>query len=268
VTAQKPSQSPERDNAGGRILVPVGKEEDMARGLRRETGLEGRRSGWLAWGLLLLPAMAVAQEQAPRRSSGRGFVFGGSLGGGQLSFPGGGDRALAIGPVVEHQTFAVWGTSTTTDVRDAMVVRAGEDVPGAERVVPLPAHEGAGSLSMSGGYAFNRRVAVLLDVEVSGGLGASDFNHAVGSFAVRYWPTYRVWAEAGPAFGDLGYGMENSTVRSGAITGDGIHGAVGVALVRKPKWSLDVQARFSTIWYDGFRATTAGIAFGASRLPL
>jgi hypothetical protein len=41
-----------------------------------------------------------------------------------------------------------------------------------------------------------------------------------------------------------------------------------VSVLRKPTWSLDVEARFSTIWYGGFRATTATLAFGASKLPL
>jgi hypothetical protein len=209
--------------------------------------------------------MAAAQGQAPR---GRGFVFAGGLGGGWLGLPGGGRRALAISPAYGQETVVVWGTGHTWNVRDARVVNAGEDVPGAERVVPLPAREGAGSLSMAGGYAFNRRVAVLVDVEVAGGLSAADFNHAVGSFVVRYWPISRLWAEAGPAFGDLGYGMDNSTVRSGSITGDGIHGSAGLLILRRPKWSLDLQARFSTIWYDGFRASTVTLALGASKLPL
>jgi hypothetical protein len=239
----------------------------MAMATGREKGIAGRLRAWLAAGLLLLPAVVAAQDQAPQ-PRGRGFVFGGALGGGQLSFPGAGGRALALSPVNGLEVVATWSTAYAYGVRDARVVSAGEAVPGAERVVPFPAREGAGGFSMNGGYAFNRRVAVLLDVEVSGGLASADFNHAVGAVVVRYWPASRLWAQTGPAFGDLGFGFDQSTVRSGSITGDGLHVAAGVSILRKPKWSLDVEARYATVWYDGFRATTATLALGASRLPL
>jgi len=226
-----------------------------------------RLSTWFAVGLLMLPTVVCAEEPG-QKPGGRGFVFGGAFGGGQLSFPGGSGQAMAVSPVNGELVIGLWGSALTLGQRDAKIVRAGQDVPGAEQIVPLPAHEGAFSFSMNGGYAFDRRVAVLLELEVSGGSSNSDFNHTVGSFVVRYWPATRVWAQAGPAFGDLGYGIAESAVRSGSITGNGVHLAAGVSVVRKPKWSLDLEARYATIWYEGFRASTATVAIAGSKLPL
>jgi opacity protein-like surface antigen len=140
-------------------------------------------------------------------------------------------------------------------------------VPGAALVVPLPAGEGAGGLSMHAGYAVSRRVAILLDVGIAGGLDESDFNHAVGAFVVRVWPASRIWLEAGPAVGDLGYGAEGSVVKGQSITGTGVAGRAGVSVLRRPTWSLDLEARYSRIGYDGFRADTLTFGIGASRLP-
>ena len=236
----------------------------MARGENRIGRLGGRRLLAFAVGLVLLPGMAAAQAPTTR-PSGRGFVFGGGLGGGRLSFPGAGDRALALSPVLGQQSVGYGGT---VDVRDAVVVAADASVPDAAIVVPFPESEGAAGLSMHAGYAFNRRVAVLLQVGVASGVSTAAFNHATGAFVVRYWPASRLWLEAGPAFGDLGYGYEDSVVRSGAIKGSGFHGSAGVSVMRRAKWSLDVEARFSSIGYEGFRANTATFAIGASRLPL
>jgi len=225
----------------------------------------GKRRLVLVAGLLLLPVVTSAQSQKAR-PAGRGFFYGGAIGGGRLSFPGGGGRALALSAVVGEKP--VPGTSSAVGVRDATVVAAGEDAPGAERIVPLPAHEGAGGFSMHAGYAFNRRVAVLMDLGICGGLSSADFNHAVGALLVRFRPTSRLWLEAGPALGDLGYGSDNTVVRSGAITGTGLQGTAGVSVVRRAKWSLDIKAGFSSIGYDGFRVETATLGIGASTLPL
>lgn len=237
----------------------------MARSGRRE----GRFRSWerraLIAGLALLPVAAVAEDQG-QRPKGRGFVWGAFVGGGRLGFPGGEGQALALGPVDGQER--VPGMAGTFGVRSARVVRKGESVAGADRVVPLPRSEGAGSFSMHGGYAFDRRVALLLNVEFAGGLAASDFNHAVGGVALRFWPASRFWIEAGPAFGDLGYGDEHSVVRSQSITGTGFRGVAGVAVLRKPKWSLDLEVRYSRIAYDGFQATAALFGVSASMRPL
>lgn len=226
----------------------------------------GSRVWLLASGLLLLPVVAAAQGDRPKSPArGRGFLFGVAVGGGRLSFPGGEGVAVALGPVEGQQ--AAPGASAVFDVRSAKVVRGSELAPGADLLVPLPASEGAGGFAMQGGYAFNRRLAVLLDVGVSGGLSSADFNHVVGSFMVRLWPTGRFWVEAGPAFGELGYGYEGSVVEWGSITGSGFQGVAGVSVLRKPRWSLDLEARYSSVGYDGFRATTATLALGAIRRP-
>ena len=236
---------------------------EHARGERGRVG--GRRARLLVSGLLLLPVVAAAQGEGPKSPpGGSGFLFGAAVGGGRLGFPGGEGLVLALGPAASRENVA--GTGEVR-VRGAKVVRAGEAPAGAEILVPLPAGEGAGGFSMHGGYAFNRRVAVLLDVGVSGGLSTSDFNHAVGSLLVRLWPTSRLWVEAGPAFGDLGFGSEGSVVRSGSITGAGFQGVAGVSVLRKPRWSFDVEARYGRIGYDGFSATTFTLGFAASRLP-
>jgi hypothetical protein len=236
----------------------------MARGENRIGRLGGRRLLAFAAGLALLPGMAAAQSPTTR-PSGRGFVFGGGLGGGRLSFPGAGDRALALSPVVGQKSVGYGGT---VDVRDAVVVAAGESVPEAALVVPFPESEGAAGLSMHAGYALNRRVAVLLQVGVASGVSDAAFSHATGAFVVRFWPASRLWLEAGPAFGDLGYGYEDSVVRSGAIKGSGFHGSAGVTLLRRARWSLDLEARYSSVGYDGLRVDTATFAIGASRRPL
>jgi hypothetical protein len=236
----------------------------MAREKNRIGRLGGLRLAAFAAGLVVLPGMAAAQAPTTR-PSGRGLVYGGGLGGGRLSFPGAGDRALALSPVVGQQSIGYGGT---VDVRDAVVVAAGESVPAAELVVPFPDSEGAGGLWMHAGYAFNRRVALLLQVGVASSASSAAFNQATGAFVVRFWPASRLWLEAGPAFGDLGYGYEDSVVRSGAVKGSGFHGSAGVSVLRRAKWSLDLEARFNSIGYEGFRANTATFAIGASRLPL
>jgi hypothetical protein len=223
-----------------------------------------RALGWTV-GLLLLSAVAQAQASRP---SGRGFIFGGAVGGGQMSFGGAEDLALALSPVDGQETIASWGSTTTYDVRSAWVVRKGESAPGAEHVVPF-AGGGAGGFSMHGGYAFSSRVAVLMDVGVWAGGSSRGFNQAVGSFMARVSPVARVWVEAGPAFSDLGYGYEGSVVRSGTLKGSGMSAVLGLTALRRARWSLDIEARYSRIAYDaGFSISTATVQLGASRMPL
>jgi hypothetical protein len=237
----------------------------MANGNGRELRL-GSRIAACALGLALLPALAAAQ--GPTQPTGRGFVFGGALAGGQLSFGGAERMALAVGPVEGQETLSLWGSSSTYDIRSAWVVRDGQSTAGAERLVPLTSGAAAG-FSMHAGYAFNRRVAAVFDVGICAGTGPQGFNEAVGSFFVRFWPSSRVWLEAGPAFSDLGYGYENSVVNSGTLTGSGWSAVVGISVLRKARWSLDVETRYRQIAYDaGFRTSTLAFEIGASRLPL
>ncbi len=227
-------------------------------------GKGGRLRRAFATALALLPVAAVAQEdgQPPR---GSGFIWGASIGGGRLSFPGGSDDALALGPVEGRAP--VPGTGSTVGVRDARVIGADTSAPAAALVVPLPAAESAGGFSMHAGYAFSRRVAVLLAVGVSGGLAESDFNHAVGALVVRLWPAARFWLQGGPALGDLGYGSGDTVVAHQSITGTGFEGAAGVCVVRRPTWSLDVEVRYSRVGYEGFRASSVTFGLGATRVP-
>jgi opacity protein-like surface antigen len=234
----------------------------------RGEGSSARRKGsWLALAaaVALMPPSAPAQEKAGRRAGGRGFLWGAAVGGGRLAFPGGQDNAVALGPVVG--TLEVPGTGSSVGVRDARVITAGDSAPEAEFLVPLPAREGAGGFSMHAGYAFNPRVAVLLEVGITAGTSSPSYNHAVGTFAVRCWPASRLWVQAGPAFGDLGYGSGDTVVRSQSITGLGFQGGAGVSVLRKPRWSLDLEARYSNVGYDGFRASSLTLGVGASRFP-
>ena len=229
----------------------------------RALGTGALRVAWAAVLTMVLPIGAAAQT-ATERPAGRGFIFGGALGGGQLSFGGARNLALALGPVEGQETISSWGSATTYDVRSAWVVPSGESAPGAEVVVPF-ASQGAGGFSMHAGYAFNSRVALLTDV----GVWAGNFNECVGGFLLRVWPTSRVWVEAGPAFGDLAYAYENSVVRTGSLTGTGFSAVAGVSVVRHPRFSLDLEARLSRVTYEaGFRVNTFTVQLGASRVPL
>jgi opacity protein-like surface antigen len=224
-----------------------------------------QRVAWAA-GLLLLPIAAAAQTTSSQ-PDGRGFIFGGALGGGQLSFAGAEKAAVALGPVDGQETISVGGVTTAYDLRSAWMVPRGASAAGAEIVVPF-ANQGAGGLSMHGGYAFNSHVAVLMDVGFWAGGGPRGYSQAVGSFVVRVWPVSRLWLEAGPAFGDLGYSDQTSTVRDGTFKGSGFTAMAGLSLLRQASWSLDLEARYSRIGYEaGVQANTLAVQLGAGRAP-
>jgi opacity protein-like surface antigen len=153
------------------------------------------------------------------------------------------------------------GPYGTYDTRGARVVRKGESVPDAERLVPF-ANEAIGGFSMHVGYALSSRVALLLDV----GVWAGHFNQAAGGPQVRVWPARRVYVAAGLSFGDLRYGYESSVMGSG-LDGSGFTAAAGISMLRRARWSLDLETRYNRIGYDGFHTSTLLLQLGASRLP-
>jgi hypothetical protein len=173
---------------------------------------------------------------------------------------------VAVGPVDGYEELPYGGRIST---RSAKVVPADAVLPDAELTVAFPESEGTGGFAMHGGYAFNRRVALLLSVGLSAGVAQYGINHVVGGPVVRVWPASRLWLEAGPAFGDIRVGLDDGTTsRSGAIKGSGFQTRAGVSVIRKPRWTLDAEAGYSRLAYDGFKANTVTFAIGASRLPL
>ena len=115
------------------------------------------------------------------------------------------------------------------------------------------------------GYAFSPRLAVLADVELLAPY-TDGFTQVVGAVAVRYSPSSRLWLEAGPATGELGYAYEGGTAGDGSIQGAGVLAAAGVNVVRKPKWTLGLQARYSRIWYDGYQISSLSFGMSAGRV--
>lgn len=233
----------------------------------------------ISWATLLVLAMAtVASAQGPsptRPAAGRGFVFAGGLSGGQISFPASSAFSLAVGDVSSYSAVG----STLLETRSARVVPSGASV-GADRVVPFPAREGGFGLVMDLGYAFSPRLAVLVDVDLLAGVSSESFSQIMGGFVVRYSPTSRLWVQAGPASGEVNYGFTNpgdtttglpgvsATTEDGAVSGHGFLAAAGVSVLRKPSWSLDVQARYGKCWYQGFQGTNLSLAVTVGRWPL
>ena len=244
----------------------------MARQQTRNGRFVGRRLAAWAMGLALLPVVAAAETPiatapAPaKQPTGRGFVWGAAIGAGSHSFPGGEGRVIAVGPVdgVEKTPYA-----GEVSLRSAKVVPANAVSPDTEYSVPLPGSETTGGFSMHGGYAFSRRIALVARVGLSAGYDQGSINQVVGGVVARFWPTSRLWLEAGPAFGDIAVSVGDGTViRSGSITGSGFQARAGVSVVRKPRWTLDVEAGLSGVDYDGFKSNTVTFAVGWTRLPL
>ena len=244
----------------------------MARQQTRSGQFVGRRLAAWAMGLALLPVVApaetpIAAAPAPaKQPTGRGFVWGAAIGGGSHSFPGGEGRLIAVSPIIKEAQYSYGYYEPAT--RSAKVVAAGAAPPDAEFAVPLPASEGAGGFSMHAGYAWSRRVALLAKVGLAAGYEEGSINHVVGGFVVRFWPASRLWVEAGPAMGDLTVATgDGSQIYPGSITGSGYQARAGVSVVRKTRWTFDLEAGYSSLSYDGFKADTVTFAIGASRMP-
>jgi hypothetical protein len=238
----------------------------MERQQTRSGRFGGRRLATWAMSLALLPAVAAAEDAyspaaAPaKQPKGRGFVWGVTVGAGSHSFPGGENVVVAVSPVDGYEVMPYSGALPT---RSATVVPASTATPEAEFRVPLPASEGTGGFSFHGGYAFNRHVALLVNVGFSAGVKDSSVNHVVGGGVVRVWPASRLWLEGGLASGDISIGVgDDSVIRSGSITGSGYQVRAGVSVFRQ------IEAGYSSLGYKGFTANTVSFAIGATRLPL
>ena len=130
--------------------------------------------------VLLLGGFAHGQDTAGP-PSGRGFVWGGGISAGRLGFPGGEDVALAVGEVTGGFTMV----GETFEVREGTLVDAsGASATDATLVAPLPSSEISAGFSFHAGYAFSRRAAVLLHVELVAGV-ESGFSSAMGRVVLR-----------------------------------------------------------------------------------
>jgi hypothetical protein len=212
-------------------------------------------------GMMLSVTATVHAKEPARPADGRGWIFGGGISSGQMGFAGAEGKAVAVGEVVEH-VGGFLGTPLVAQ-RRIQVIDASVDPPaGTVRVAPFPTGVSAGGINLYGGYAFSPRVSVLADVELMATDGEEGFQHIVGGVVVRYWPARRVWIEAGPATGDVGYSLGAEGTKGNSITGPGVLAAAGLTVIKKPRWTVDLQVRYGRVWYDGFQGHN--LSFGLS----
>jgi hypothetical protein len=124
------------------------------------------------------------------------------------------------------------------------------------------------------GYAFSSRLAVLAAAELVGGVSSERFSQIMVGVVLRYSPRPWLWVQVGPGAGEVSYSFTNpmdtpnglpgvsATTEDGAVEGGALLAAAGASILRKPKWSLDVQARFGKCWYEGFQGTD--LSFGVA----
>jgi hypothetical protein len=212
--------------------------------------------------LVAVPASAADATNPATPREGRGLVFGVGLGPGRISFGGAQSLVLVIGGPTGTLTFPYGGG--TIELRAGEVVSRSLVPVGAEGVVPIPSVQNGVGGSLHFGWSFSRRFAALLDFDVVGSWD-NGFDQLVGGPVARYSPTSRLWIEAGPAFGEVRYALADSVVEDVAGRGSGVLVGAGVAIVRKPTWLLDVEARVATLWYDKLRATNLSAQLAVSR---
>jgi hypothetical protein len=212
--------------------------------------------------LVAVPTSAADATNPTTPREGRGFMFGVGLGPGRISFGGAQSLVLVIGGPTGTLTFPLGGD--TIELRSGQVVPRSLVPVGIEGVVPIPSNQNGAGLSLHVGWSFSRRFAALLDFDVVGGWDNS-FDQLVGGPVARYSPTSRLWIQAGPAFGEVRYGFADSVVEDVAGRGTGVLVGAGVAIVRKPMWLLDVEARVATLWYEQLRATNLSVQLAVSR---
>jgi hypothetical protein len=230
-----------------------------------ESKRRGRRSGLVAIGLgaLALAGTVHAGERSGSTSRGRGWVWGATIGGGVESYRDAEDLALAVGPEISQQVAAYGGSVVTT--RDAVVVRAGDVPPGGTvAVVPFPQKEAQVSFSFHGGYAFSRKLALLVDVQMGGGFSDASFDQIVGGYALRYSPVPRLWVQAGPGTGLL-WGHYDQAKTPDMSSRVGLLAAAGLVLAQKKTWALDLQVRYARLPHDGFTTSRLHVAIGAGK---
>lgn len=212
--------------------------------------------------MILLAARAGASEGACPPSEGRGWIFGAGLGGGAINFDGAADLAAVIGGPIGTLTIPFGGQTIT--LRSGQIVSRDFVPLAGDRLVPIPSHQQSGVLSLQVGRSLSRRMALLADIDLMAGWNDS-FSDGVVGFVGRYSPASRFWLEAGPAFGDLSYGLGRSVAQNLSGTGGGVLAAAGVVVTQKPKWQMDVQGRVGVLWYDQFRATNISVQLGVMR---
>lgn len=102
------------------------------------------------------------------------------------------------------------------------------------------------------GGMLTEKVALVLD---SSGVSRSEdggtLSSVVAGPAVQFWASPRVWVKGGVGGGFLQASYDNVTVTSDA--GLGFMGGVGVEVLQKKKFAIDLQVRFTTAKIEGDR---------------
>jgi hypothetical protein len=205
------------------------------------------------------PDRPVPDAEAEAR---QGWIIGGGVTDGRMSFVGAEGKAVAVGPV----TSFVDSAGAIIPRRPLQVIDASATPPpDTVHVVPFPDSVGGTGANVHLGWAFSPRLAIL-------GAGDfmesddTDFGTTVLSAVVRYRPVSRVWIEAGPAWGDIRYSFQHGQSEPNSITGEGFVAAAGVSILAKPKWTLDVQGRYGHIWYEGFQGRNLSFGLSVGRI--
>jgi hypothetical protein len=194
----------------------------------------------------------------PEAEAHHGWIIGGGITDGSMRFVGAEEKAVAVGPVT---SFVESGTRLVPSRPLQVIDASATPPPDTVHVVRFPSSATGMAGNLHLGYAFSPRLAVLLAGDFMEAED-SEFATAVYSAVVRYRPLGRVWLEAGPATGEISYSFQHGASEADSITGEGLLAAGGVSLLARPKWTLDVQARYAHIWYEGFQARN--LSFGLS----
>lgn len=213
--------------------------------------------------VLLCGLASSAGAEDASSSEGRGWIFGGGITSGTIAFPGAEDLAVAVGPV--DRVEALFLGPAIGERRIEIIDASAPPPPATVHVAPFPASTAGVGFTLHGGYAFSSRVALLADCELMAST-SDGFGNMVGAVVVRYRPLDRVWIEAGPATGDLSYGFEDTGSVSGSVKGRGFLAAGGISVLKKERWTLDLQARYGKIWYEAFRARNVSVGLSIGRV--
>jgi hypothetical protein len=179
-----------------------------------------------------------------------------------MRFVGAEGKAVAVGPV----TSFVEGAGEIIPRRPLQVIDASAPPPpDTVHVVPLPNSLDGTAANVHFGWAFSPRVAVLMAGDFMESED-TDFATAVVSTVLRYRPLSRVWVEGGPAWADISYSYQYGASEPDSITGEGFVAAAGVSILARPKWTLDLQARYGKIWFEGFQGRNLSFGLGIGRV--
>jgi hypothetical protein len=135
------------------------------------------------------------------------------------------------------------------------------DTRGADALV-------GGGIALAAGIRLHDRVALVFDLGMmaqSDGLGDSGRRGGMQTVGLQFWPRSRIWLRAGGGVGWLTYtgGTDDAYHRDGL--GPAALVAVGMQLVDRPDWSLDVQLRSALMsHYAESVVLTHGLLVGAS----